>query len=109
MGHAVDGNAQHFLGYKFEKTLCSTEHPDIFQVLTGCEAAWVPAASGQLPSGALPSGESEDGEPLFVGRASHEGTLTVGKVRILGCIMCLLCVHVHASIHTTVASFLTSV
>lgn len=27
------------------------------------------------------AGESEDGEPLFVGRASHEGTVTVGKIQ----------------------------
>ncbi|PSN44181.1 hypothetical protein C0J52_20710, partial [Blattella germanica] len=53
-----------------------------YQVLTGCEAAWIPAAGGALPEGALPSGESEDGEPLFVGRAAHEGTMTVGKVRV---------------------------
>nr|SIW59360.1 Farnesoic acid methyltransferase crustacean-type [Blattella germanica] len=52
-----------------------------YQVLTGCEAAWIPAAGGALPEGALPSGESEDGEPLFVGRAAHEGTMTVGKVQ----------------------------
>lgn len=26
-------------------------------------------------------GESEDGEPLFVGRVNHEGTLTIGKVQ----------------------------
>ncbi|KDR23720.1 C3 and PZP-like alpha-2-macroglobulin domain-containing protein 8 [Zootermopsis nevadensis] len=52
-----------------------------YQVLTGCEAAWLPSSGGQLPEGALPSGETEDGEPLFVGRASHEGTLTVGKVQ----------------------------
>jgi hypothetical protein len=81
--------------YKYEKTFCSTEHPYFFQVLTGCEAAWVPAASGQLPDGALPSGETEDGEPLFVGRASHEGTLTVGKVRIFCWIVGLLCARTH--------------
>jgi hypothetical protein len=51
-----------------------------FQVLTGCEVEWVPASGGNVPEGALPSGETEEGEPLFVGRASHEGTLTVGKV-----------------------------
>lgn len=33
-----------------------------------------------MPDRALPSGETEDGEPLFVGRTSHEGTMTVGKV-----------------------------
>lgn len=27
------------------------------------------------------AGESEDGEPLFVGRAQHEGTVTVGKIQ----------------------------
>lgn len=41
---------------------------------------WVPASGGQVPERALPSGETEEGEPLFVGRTSHEGTLTVGKV-----------------------------
>jgi hypothetical protein len=51
-----------------------------FQVLTGCEVEWVPTSGGQLPDRALPSGETEDGEPLFVGRSSHEGTMTIGKV-----------------------------
>lgn len=27
------------------------------------------------------AGETEDGEPLFVGRAQHEGTVTIGKVQ----------------------------
>nr|CAD7433108.1 unnamed protein product [Timema monikensis] len=52
-----------------------------YQVLVGCEPAWVPSVAGQVPDGALPSGETEDGEPLFVGRAKHEGTLSVGKVQ----------------------------
>jgi hypothetical protein len=51
-----------------------------FQVLTGCEVEWVPASGGNVPDKALPSGETEEGEPLFVGRVSHEGTLTLGKV-----------------------------
>jgi hypothetical protein len=91
------------------KTLCNTEHLYFFQVLTGCEAAWVPAAGGQLPDGALPSGETEDGEPLFVGRASHEGTLTVGKVKMWTrvCVYCVrTCAHTPAQ---TVAWFQTSV
>lgn len=54
---------------------------DEYEVLTGCEVEWVPASSGQVPDGALPSGETEDGEPLFVGRTSHEGTRTLGKVQ----------------------------
>jgi len=52
-----------------------------FQVLTGSDVEWVPASGGQVPERALPSGETEEGEPLFVGRTSHEGTMTVGKVR----------------------------
>lgn len=54
---------------------------DDYEVLCGCEAAWIQSVGGNLPEGALPSGESEDGEPLFVGRAQHEGTVTVGKVQ----------------------------
>lgn len=34
-----------------------------------------------IPSNAIPAGETEDGEPLFVGRVSHEGTMTLGKVQ----------------------------
>jgi len=62
------------------KIVCIIEYMICFQVLTGCEVEWVPASGGQVPEGALPSGETEEGEPLFVGRASHEGTMTVGKV-----------------------------
>jgi hypothetical protein len=52
-----------------------------YEVLTGCEVEWVHASGGQVPDRALPSGETEEGEPLFVGRTSHEGTMTVGKVQ----------------------------
>ncbi|XP_067001274.2 uncharacterized protein [Anabrus simplex] len=52
-----------------------------YQVLCGCDAVWLPAVGGEIPAGALPAGESEDGEPLFIGRAKHEGTMTVGKVQ----------------------------
>lgn len=31
--------------------------------------------------GALPGGQSEDGEPLYIGRVIHDGALTVGKVQ----------------------------
>ena len=29
----------------------------------------------------MPGGETEDGEPLFIGRVHHEGTVTIGKVQ----------------------------
>lgn len=38
-------------------------------------------SGGDIPGAALQAGHSEDGEPLFIGRANHEGTITVGKVQ----------------------------
>jgi len=40
----------------------------------------VPTSGSQAPPGALISGQSEQGEPLYVGRVQHEGSLTPGKV-----------------------------
>lgn len=42
---------------------------------------WVAAANGDVPSNAVPAGRTKQGETLYVGRASHEGALVVGKVR----------------------------
>jgi hypothetical protein len=53
---------------------------DTFEVLVG-SGTWVPTSNAGIPPTALPAGESEDGEPLFVGRVQHEGTLSVGKVQ----------------------------
>ncbi|XP_046430548.1 uncharacterized protein LOC124184630 isoform X3 [Neodiprion fabricii] len=52
-----------------------------YQVLCGSSGTWVPTSGGNVPPNALPAGESEDGEPLFVGRVNHEGTLSIGKVQ----------------------------
>ncbi|XP_011701794.1 PREDICTED: uncharacterized protein LOC105458296 isoform X2 [Wasmannia auropunctata] len=52
-----------------------------YQVLCGCKPVWVPISGGNIPANALPGGETENGEPLFVGRVHHEGTLTIGKVQ----------------------------
>ncbi|GBP45177.1 C3 and PZP-like alpha-2-macroglobulin domain-containing protein 8 [Eumeta japonica] len=52
-----------------------------YQVLVGGSNRWVPTSGANLPPGALPAGESEDGEPLYVGRVNHEGSLTIGKVQ----------------------------
>jgi hypothetical protein len=54
-------------------------HAD-YEVLVG-GGNWVPVAGGAIPGNAIPAGESEDGEPLFVGRAHHEGSVTIGKVQ----------------------------
>lgn len=42
---------------------------------------------GHVPAGAVLAGNTVDGNPLFVGRAHHEGSLTPGKIhRNHGCI-----------------------
>ncbi len=51
-----------------------------YQVLCGCNPIWVPVSGGNLPPNAVPAGQTEDGEPLFVGRVNHEASLTPGKV-----------------------------
>lgn len=58
------------------------EHPHAeYEVLCGGSGRWVRAEGGAVPPNAVPAGETEEGEPLFVGRANHEGTVTVGKVQ----------------------------
>jgi co-chaperonin GroES (HSP10) len=44
--------------------------------------SWVATTGANVPEKAIPGGISEDGEVLYVGRASHEGTVTVGKVQV---------------------------
>ncbi|XP_067210241.1 C3 and PZP-like alpha-2-macroglobulin domain-containing protein 8 isoform X3 [Linepithema humile] len=52
-----------------------------YQVLCDCNPTWVATSGDTIPSNAIPGGETEDGEPLFVGRVHHEGTVTIGKVQ----------------------------
>lgn len=51
-----------------------------YEVLCDSGARWIGTSGANIPNGAVPAGESEEGEPLFIGRVSHEGTVTVGKV-----------------------------
>lgn len=53
---------------------------DSYEVLVGDAGNWIATSNAGIPNNALPAGESEEGEPLFVGRVPHEGSLTVGKV-----------------------------
>jgi hypothetical protein len=43
-------------------------------------AAWVQAVGSDIPEDALQGGVDTNGEPLYVGRAHHEGALIPGKV-----------------------------
>ncbi|XP_055600612.1 uncharacterized protein LOC129749614 isoform X1 [Uranotaenia lowii] len=52
-----------------------------YEVLCDGTGTFVPVSGGEIPPNALPAGESEDGEPLFIGRVPHEGSVTVGKVQ----------------------------
>lgn len=53
-----------------------------YEVLCGCSTMWVPVNGDAIPPQAQPAGETEGGEPLFVGRVNHEGSLTIGKVQV---------------------------
>ncbi len=58
------------------------EHPiSEYEVLVGGSGNWVQTSGDQIPPNAVPGGETEDGEPLFIGRANHEGSVTIGKVQ----------------------------
>lgn len=52
-----------------------------YEVLCDCSGTWMRAAGGNIPPHAVAGGQTEDGEPLFVGRVAHEGSVTVGKVQ----------------------------
>ncbi|GJQ79411.1 hypothetical protein Trydic_g16270 [Trypoxylus dichotomus] len=52
-----------------------------YEVLCDFNGMWIDCSGADVPSNALPAGETEDGEPLYVGRVFHDGTLTVGKVQ----------------------------
>lgn len=41
---------------------------------------WLPSSGGAVPSGAIQGGACESGEPLYIGRTFHNGTLTIGKI-----------------------------
>lgn len=58
-----------------------------FELLSGAGFTWIGSSNGHVPEGAVLAGSQATGEPLYVGRAHHEGSLTVGKIhRGHGCI-----------------------
>lgn len=52
-----------------------------YEVLVGFGFTWVSSGGGQVPGSAVATGTQSDGEPLYVGRAHFQGTLTPGKVQ----------------------------
>jgi len=53
-----------------------------YEVLTGPPAAlsWVDSANGEIPPNAVIGGHETNGEAMYIGRAIHNGTVTVGKI-----------------------------
>ncbi|GAB0100092.1 Protein kinase domain-containing protein [Sergentomyia squamirostris] len=52
-----------------------------YEVLCNCPGQWISSSRGTFPQHALPGGTSESGETLYIGRANHKGSQTVGKVQ----------------------------
>ncbi|KAF2904886.1 hypothetical protein ILUMI_01288 [Ignelater luminosus] len=52
-----------------------------YEVLCDCNARWVPCSGGNIPPNAITGGTSETGEPLYIGRVQHQGSITCGKVQ----------------------------
>lgn len=52
-----------------------------FELLKFGNFVWEFATHGTIPDGALEVGRTGDGEPLYMGRAIHEGIQTPGKVQ----------------------------
>jgi len=57
---------------------------DSFEVLCNGNISWVRSnpMTRSVPPMSLTAGVTSEGEPLYIGRANHEGSLTVGKVQI---------------------------
>lgn len=55
-----------------------------FEVLCNGNISWVKSnpSTRSVPPFALSAGTTSAGEPLYIGRAHHQGSLTVGKVQI---------------------------
>ncbi|XP_030755376.1 uncharacterized protein LOC115881830 [Sitophilus oryzae] len=52
-----------------------------YEVLCDFPGQWLANSGGNIPANAVPGGQSEDGEPLYIGRTVHDGCLTIGKIQ----------------------------
>ncbi|XP_059614537.1 uncharacterized protein LOC132260445 [Phlebotomus argentipes] len=52
-----------------------------YEVLCNISGRWISGSRGTVPAHALPGGTSEQGETLYIGRANHKGTQTIGKLQ----------------------------
>jgi len=58
------------------------EPKDDYEVLIAPPASvsWVPGEGGSIPDNAIPGGYESNGETMYIGRAIHNGKVTIGKV-----------------------------
>jgi len=52
-----------------------------YEVLCDFGGRWMACTGANIPPNALAGGQGDSGEPLYIGRVSHMGSLTVGKVQ----------------------------
>lgn len=51
-----------------------------YEILCGGNTSWVHSGHGSIPHNAVRGGQTSSGEPLYIGRTHHQGSLTPGKV-----------------------------
>uniref|UniRef100_A0A1I8PFC2 Uncharacterized protein n=1 Tax=Stomoxys calcitrans TaxID=35570 RepID=A0A1I8PFC2_STOCA len=51
-----------------------------YELLTGTTYGWMPSEHGGVPPTSVLTGYDSQGQPLYIGRAYHNGSLSVGKV-----------------------------
>lgn len=59
---------------------CNEVMVQCYEVLTGSGFSWIGSSNGHTPPGAVLVGKQRNGEPLYMGRAFFQGSLTPGKV-----------------------------
>uniref|UniRef100_A0A336MS45 CSON006343 protein n=1 Tax=Culicoides sonorensis TaxID=179676 RepID=A0A336MS45_CULSO len=52
-----------------------------YEVLVGDGFSWVGSSNGHVPENSVIAGHTSNGEPLYIGRARHAGSLTPGKIQ----------------------------
>lgn len=53
----------------------------LLKILIGGDVKWSKEKDGKLPKKAIVGGKTSTGEALYIGRANHEKSVTVGKIQ----------------------------
>lgn len=80
----IPGKVNHSHGLCYfawgSKEHSSTTYQVLKVVFNEADIQWISAANGIIPSGSVEGGIVGNGKKLFIGRANHQGSLTVGKI-----------------------------